>query len=77
MRHIVTNATDLPPDTWPGPDGPVNLHTNYVRSQTDPTIMIHPRTGDSYVRADGLPWEYAGWLAHAGEPAVPAPGFPG
>ena len=36
--------------------------THYVRCMSDHTIMIHGRTGDSYVREDGEPWTEDGFV---------------
>ena len=49
MKHTVEDHTQLPEAPY------------YVRSMSDNTIMIHGKTGDSYVRADGEPWDADGY----------------
>lgn len=39
----------------------------YVRSKSDPTILIHGSTGDGYRRYDGKPWPFDGLRNHRGE----------
>jgi hypothetical protein len=39
-------------------DAPVNLSARweYIRSATEPRVLIHPYTGETYRRRDGQPW---------------------
>jgi hypothetical protein len=48
--HTVKDENDLSPEGV----------SYYVRSMSDPTIMIHGRTGDGYKRHDGNPWAFDG-----------------
>lgn len=51
--HTVKDEHDLQPDC-----------SFYVRSLSDPTLLIHGQTGDNYRRADGKEWPIEGLRVH-------------
>lgn len=37
---------------------PSRIRWDWVRSKTDPTVLIHCNSGDCFRRRDGAKWEY-------------------
>lgn len=53
QMQTVEDETDLPTQEF--------VTIDYVRNRVDPHFLIHGKTGDVFIRADGAPWEWPGY----------------
>lgn len=53
MNTVVENENDLP--------RPATSSYAYVRSGSEPTVVMHPFLPQTFTRADGKPWRHQGY----------------